>query len=61
MANEIQLAGKQGFEPRSRGPEPRVLPLDDFPTRGDAFSIAAAQGLCQSHGKMKQAQIDTER
>jgi hypothetical protein len=27
---EDELAGKQGFEPRYRGPEPRVLPLDDF-------------------------------
>ena len=26
------LAGRQGFEPRYRGPEPRVLPLDDLPT-----------------------------
>src|SRR5437762_6220284 len=25
------LAGRQGFEPRYRGPEPRVLPLDDLP------------------------------
>src|SRR5438034_3218273 len=27
----ISLAGRQGFEPRYRGPEPRVLPLDDLP------------------------------
>ena len=26
-----RLAGRQGFEPRYRGPEPRVLPLDDLP------------------------------
>ena len=26
-----ELAGRQGFEPRYRGPEPRVLPLDDLP------------------------------
>ena len=28
-----KLAGRQGFEPRYRGPEPRVLPLDDLPPR----------------------------
>ncbi len=28
-----ELAGRQGFEPRYRGPEPRVLPLDDLPVR----------------------------
>ena len=27
----IELAGVQGFEPRSYGPEPHVLPLDDTP------------------------------
>src|SRR5262249_29294916 len=27
----VSLAGRQGFEPRYRGPEPRVLPLDDLP------------------------------
>ena len=27
------LAGRQGFEPRSGGPEPPVLPLDDLPAR----------------------------
>src|SRR5260370_631137 len=26
-----EVAGRQGFEPRYRGPEPRVLPLDDLP------------------------------
>ena len=26
-----RVAGRQGFEPRYRGPEPRVLPLDDLP------------------------------
>ncbi len=25
------LAGRPGFEPGLRGPEPRVLPLDDLP------------------------------
>lgn len=26
-----KLAGRPGFEPGLRGPEPRVLPLDDLP------------------------------
>ena len=25
------MAGRQGFEPRLHGPEPRVLPLNDLP------------------------------
>ena len=29
---ESGLAGRQGFEPRSSGPEPPVLPLNDLPT-----------------------------
>src|SRR5262250_78298 len=33
---ENSLAGRQGFEPRYRGPEPRVLPLDDLPVAVDA-------------------------
>src|SRR5512133_490121 len=32
-AVQKSLAGRQGFEPRFHGPEPRVLPLDDLPTR----------------------------
>ncbi len=28
---EKEMAGRQGFEPRSGGPEPPVLPLDDLP------------------------------
>src|SRR5438105_14729023 len=32
MAKQV-LAGRQGFEPRYRGPEPRDLPLDDIPTK----------------------------
>ena len=28
------MAGRQGFEPRLHGPEPRVLPLNDLPARG---------------------------
>ena len=31
IAGEKELAGRQGFEPRSGGPEPPVLPLDDLP------------------------------
>ena len=31
FAEVANLAGRQGFEPRYRGPEPRVLPLDDLP------------------------------
>jgi hypothetical protein len=27
------MAGRQGFEPRSDGPEPPVLPLDDLPVQ----------------------------
>src|SRR5258708_19861917 len=38
--HEVQkMAGRQGFEPRYRGPEPRVLPLDDLPTRKRALII----------------------
>ena len=32
------LAGRQGFEPRSDGPEPPVLPLDDLPALTEAYS-----------------------
>src|SRR4030042_5870046 len=31
MGLKKYLAGRQGFEPRSGGPEPPVLPLDDLP------------------------------
>ena len=30
-SDENELAGRQGFEPRLHGPEPRVLPLNDLP------------------------------
>jgi hypothetical protein len=30
-----KLAGEPGFEPGLRGPEPRVLPLDDSPAHVD--------------------------
>ena len=38
-----RLAGRQGFEPRYRGPEPRVLPLNDLP-RPNEFSRRADAG-----------------
>ena len=34
QATKRKMAGRQGFEPRSGGPEPPVLPLDDLPARG---------------------------
>ena len=30
-SDEGKMAGRQGFEPRLHGPEPRVLPLNDLP------------------------------
>ena len=36
----IDTAGVEGFEPPLRGPEPRVLPLDDTPGKAEAFYIA---------------------
>ena len=46
-ANELlwtrfQTAG-QGFEPRLRGPEPRVLPLDDPATGSESLAILPSQ------------------
>ena len=32
------MAGRQGFEPRSGGPEPPVLPLDDLPALTATYS-----------------------
>src|SRR4029450_37249 len=44
-----ELAGRQGFEPRYRGPEPRVLPLDDLPVpaaaRGEARTVDYSQSF----------------
>jgi hypothetical protein len=44
-----KLAGRQGFEPRYRGPEPRVLPLDDLPVpaaaRGEARTVDYSQSF----------------
>ena len=34
------MAGRQGFEPRFHGPEPRVLPLNDLPA-----TVAARRNL----------------
>ena len=36
----VRLAGKQGLEPRFHGPEPCVLPLDDFPVSREHMRIA---------------------
>src|SRR5439155_20412582 len=36
-SGERSLAGRQGFAPRYRGPEPRVLPLDDLPVSVEAI------------------------
>ena len=37
-ATKQNMAGRQGFEPRLHGSEPRVLPLNDLPalTKGQA-------------------------
>ena len=40
----LLVAGRQGFEPRYRGPEPRVRPLDDLP-------IWNAEWVCASLGQ----------
>ena len=37
------MAGRQGFEPRSDGPEPPVLPLDDLPALGVILGKQAAR------------------
>ncbi len=39
------LAGRQGFEPRSDGPEPPVLPLDDLPTGPVHYSMETTCGI----------------
>src|SRR2546426_12340754 len=36
------MAGRGGFEPPLRGPEPRVLPLDDLPTFSRFYAGARA-------------------
>ena len=38
------MAGEQGFEPQFRGPEPRVLPLNDSPATAGCHSRQAAAG-----------------
>ena len=43
-----ELAGRQGFEPRYRGPEPRVLPLDDLPVPVAAVADARTTHSSQS-------------
>ena len=47
VKNHLGLAGKQGFEPRFRGPEPRVLPLDDFPKLETVTQDICKKRLCQ--------------
>src|SRR5713101_5683436 len=37
-----QLAGRGGLEPPLRGPEPRVLPLDDLPTLAECTGRPSA-------------------
>src|SRR5213593_4243320 len=62
-----EVAGRQGFEPRYRGPEPRVLPLDDLPVRSARcdrreLSIIAQQpalgcpveGRCRTERSLRQ-------
>src|SRR5262245_33635764 len=44
---ERVVAGRQGFEPRYRGPEPRVLPLDDLPV---PVRLAGADGNSDYRG-----------
>jgi hypothetical protein len=41
IKQEINMAGRQGFEPRSDGPEPPVLPLDDLP----ALKVIVEKGI----------------
>src|SRR5438093_6736964 len=43
-----ELAGRQGFEPRYRGPEPRVLPLDDLPVPAAARPSTETSQYSQS-------------
>ena len=51
-----ELAGRQGFEPRYRGPEPRVLPLDDLPTGWAALSEAVKAAPNRRAGNTKYIQ-----
>src|SRR6266436_7524672 len=39
------LAGRQGVEPRSHGPEPCVLPLDDLPSEATPESSRPPAGF----------------
>src|SRR6185436_19275308 len=46
-----KMAGRGGVEPPLRGPEPRVLPLDDLPARGHCIGRARGrQGRCRQDG-----------
>src|SRR5690242_10590300 len=53
-ARGSDLAGRQGFEPRYRGPEPRVLPLDDLPVPG-----ALARAGTSDYSRRKTAPAST--
>src|SRR6266571_432401 len=53
------LAGRQGFEPRYRGPEPRVLPLDDLPVSVAALAAARTYNYSQSKLQRTSAATDT--
>ncbi len=43
------LAGRQGFEPRLHGPEPRVLPLNDLPAWIGRSSAATFNYIDTAH------------
>jgi integrase len=51
------LAGRQGFEPRYRGPEPRVLPLDDLPIHEALQAGSAANARCYERLSMPAAPL----
>jgi hypothetical protein len=54
-----RMAGRQGFEPRYRGPEPRVLPLDDLPVSVAALPSARTCDYIQSNLERTSAATDT--
>src|SRR6202521_244513 len=53
------LAGRQGFEPRYRGPEPRVLPLDDLPVSAEALPRSGTVDYIRSKTTPASAPGDT--
>src|SRR6266850_7424000 len=42
------LAGGRGFEPLYRGPEPRVLPLDDPPEGREVYHALSESSICRA-------------